>query len=809
MYCRVLACDYDGTTAVNGKLVPEVAAALRAARAQGLVTLLVTGRVLPDLHAAQVDWTAFDAVVAENGAIVWLPGRDRTFHLGSPPPAHFLGELRARGVPFHAGAVVLGTADRHAGELLDVVRRLGIDGQLAFNREALMLLPTGVDKAAGVRRALEELGRSERNLIAFGDAENDLPLLALAEVGVAARGAVPSVAAAADERLSHPGGAGVAHYIEALLTRDAVAPTPPRRQIVLGHDDRGPVTLPGSGTSVMISGDARTGKSWLAGLVAEQLLDAGYRLSVLDPEGDHLCLGRRPRVLVLCHDLPLPAPAAVPPLLAEKGLSVVLSVAPLPQQEKLAYARELLDAIAPVQTASGVPHWIVVDEAHYFFHQGAPSCRHASTRACRRTSSCARRSTKSGTSSRRCCAAGIPPAWPRMPCCGGSAARTWAFCAATAMRPAGRSSPPKPASPRRRTTDASMPTSRYRPTRPSASSTPTAQPRRSHAASPSSTPPSAGCRRPRCAITSPPAISLAGRPMSSETGRSRRGCASSKRPRAPAAPRTARRSSRTSPTATSFRSPDRARRTAARSRRGSWPSPRARDRGARAAAASRAGTPRPSAGSRSRTARSRPRGSPPQTGSPPRPPRSSPRAARGRRTRAGAGGSRGRGGPASRRARPGARRSTAPSPPLTRRARRAAAGGARRRRPARAPSWPPSCRRESSRRGPGGSSRSARRRGAGDGCRGRRARRAASRGARPRTRTARDRDDRACGCAARPGSWWRRARGALPPPGAPPTRRHPRSARARRRRAAARRACSRPRASGCRGGQIRSRRRRR
>jgi hydroxymethylpyrimidine pyrophosphatase-like HAD family hydrolase len=381
MYCRVLACDYDGTTAVNGKLVPEVAAALRAARAQGLVTLLVTGRVLPDLHAAQVDWTAFDAVVAENGAIVWLPGRDRTFHLGSPPPAHFLGELRARGVPFHAGAVVLGTADRHAGELLDVVRRLGIDGQLAFNREALMLLPTGVDKAAGVRRALEELGRSERNLIAFGDAENDLPLLALAEVGVAARGAVPSVAAAADERLSHPGGAGVAHYIEALLTRDAVAPTPPRRQIVLGHDDRGPVTLPGSGTSVMISGDARTGKSWLAGLVAEQLLDAGYRLSVLDPEGDHLCLGRRPRVLVLGHDLPLPAPAAVPPLLAEKGLSVVLSVATLPQQEKLAYARELLDAIAPVQTASGVPHWIVVDEAHYFFHQGAPSCRHAATRA--------------------------------------------------------------------------------------------------------------------------------------------------------------------------------------------------------------------------------------------------------------------------------------------------------------------------------------------------------------------------------------------------------------------------------------------
>ncbi|HLK10574.1 MAG TPA: HAD hydrolase family protein [Candidatus Binatia bacterium] len=381
MYCRVLACDFDGTTAINGRLAPEVAATLRAARAHGVITLLVTGRVLADLHAADVDWAAFDAVVAENGALVWLPAADRTIHLGTPPPEHFLGELRARGVPFHAGAVVVGTWDRHAGELLDVVRRLGVDGQLVFNREALMLLPSGVNKAAGVRRAIEEFARSEHNLVAFGDAENDLPLLTMAELGVAARGAVPAVAAAADERLSHPGGAGVAHYVDALLAAGAAAPTPPRRRIVLGQDDGGPVTLPGSGTNVMISGDPRSGKSWLAGLVAEQLIDEGYRLCVLDPEGDHLCLGRRPRVLVLGHDLPLPAPPAVPHLLAEKRLSVVLSLAALPQRDKLAYACDVLDAIGPAQTATGVPHWTMVDEAHYFFHEAASSCRHAAGRA--------------------------------------------------------------------------------------------------------------------------------------------------------------------------------------------------------------------------------------------------------------------------------------------------------------------------------------------------------------------------------------------------------------------------------------------
>jgi hydroxymethylpyrimidine pyrophosphatase-like HAD family hydrolase len=42
MYCRVIACDFDGTGAVEGHPAPELYAALAAARAQGIVTLLVT-----------------------------------------------------------------------------------------------------------------------------------------------------------------------------------------------------------------------------------------------------------------------------------------------------------------------------------------------------------------------------------------------------------------------------------------------------------------------------------------------------------------------------------------------------------------------------------------------------------------------------------------------------------------------------------------------------------------------------------------------------------------------------------------------
>ncbi len=330
MYCRVLACDFDGTGATGGQLAPELAAALGAAKVQGFVTVLVTGRVHEDVQALCTDLSMFDAVVAENGAVVCFPGLGRTIQLGQPPPAQFLGELRARGIPFQAGAVIVGTWDRHATEVLQLIRRFAIDSQLIFNREAMMMLPSGINKAVGVRRALEELGRSERNVVAFGDAENDLPLFAMAEVSVAARGAVAAVAAQADDHLTHPGGAGVAHYVHGLLEQGGNIPTPSRHRIVLGSAADGTAAaLPASGANVMISGDPRAGKSWLAGLVAEQLLARGYRLCIIDTEGDYLSLAQRPRVLLLGDDLGLPDPAAVARLLDDEPVSLVLNLASL------------------------------------------------------------------------------------------------------------------------------------------------------------------------------------------------------------------------------------------------------------------------------------------------------------------------------------------------------------------------------------------------------------------------------------------------------------------------------------------------
>ena len=375
MYCRVLACDFDGTCASDGHLAPETADVLRTARAAGIMTLLVTGRVLEDLRRGSVDFSAFDAVVAENGAIVWLPNVDRTIQLGEAPPEWFLGRLRDAGIAFQAGAVVIGTWEQHAAHALSLIREAGVDLQLVFNRGAVMLLPSGINKAVGVERALAELGRSARNMIAFGDAENDLPLFALSEIGVAARGSVPAVATAADDRLTQPGPAGVGHYIRRLLDLHARVPTTDRRRLELGVTSWGTAAaLPLGQTNVLVSGDPRSGKSWLAGLVAERMIEEGYRLCILDPEGDYASLATRPGVVPIGRRIALPAPENLAAVLADVGASLIVNLTGLPQPEKCRYVSAAIGALADERARTGLPHWTLVDEAHYFLHAGQECC---------------------------------------------------------------------------------------------------------------------------------------------------------------------------------------------------------------------------------------------------------------------------------------------------------------------------------------------------------------------------------------------------------------------------------------------------
>jgi hydroxymethylpyrimidine pyrophosphatase-like HAD family hydrolase len=215
-----LAADYDGTLAHHGQVDAPTLAALQRVRASGRALLLVTGRQLDDLKKTFSHLDLFALVVAENGAVLYRPESREEITLGPPPPPVFLAMLRARGVPFSAGRVVVATGEQHRHNVLDAIRALGLDLHVILNKGAVMVLPPNVDKATGLVAALNELKLSPANTVAVGDAENDHPLLAACGCGVAVANALPALKERAAFVTSGDHGAGVTELIDRLIADD-------------------------------------------------------------------------------------------------------------------------------------------------------------------------------------------------------------------------------------------------------------------------------------------------------------------------------------------------------------------------------------------------------------------------------------------------------------------------------------------------------------------------------------------------------------------------------------------------------------
>jgi phosphoglycolate phosphatase (TIGR01487 family) len=366
-FVRAVALDFDGTLADGNRLSETAMAAVDRIRDDGLVAVLVTGRILSELAATFPGISErFDVVVAENGAV--LAVADELRDLAEPVENALEAALKEGGVVLRRGRVLLAghTADAHA--VLAAVEALGLDCQIVHNRRALMILPAGVSKGTGLLAALNELGISPHNALAVGDGENDLALLSAAEVGVAVANAVPSLREHADLVLEQPDGTGVAALLTGPVCNGAEIVQPARRRIVIGQfADATPATIPGSPANILVCGATGSGKSYIAGLMIENWIAAGYTVLVIDIEGDHHALGRLHNTVVLDSQ---PSAGELLSLLRQHALSVVLDVSALAPPERLDYLRELPPLVEAERVASGLPHWIVVDEAHTTLSEG-------------------------------------------------------------------------------------------------------------------------------------------------------------------------------------------------------------------------------------------------------------------------------------------------------------------------------------------------------------------------------------------------------------------------------------------------------
>jgi hydroxymethylpyrimidine pyrophosphatase-like HAD family hydrolase len=216
-----LATDYDGTLASNGTVAPETVAALRRLAATGRKLILVTGRRIDDLIRVFPEVGIFDRVVAENGPLIYRPQSRETRALSEPPPAAFVEELRRRGVqPVTAGQVFVATEQPHERVVKDIIGELGLDLQVILNKGSVMVLPASIDKATGLRAALDELGLSPQDVVGIGDAENDEAFLLMCGCGVAVANALDSLKARADHVTVEADGAGVREVIAGLIAED-------------------------------------------------------------------------------------------------------------------------------------------------------------------------------------------------------------------------------------------------------------------------------------------------------------------------------------------------------------------------------------------------------------------------------------------------------------------------------------------------------------------------------------------------------------------------------------------------------------
>jgi hydroxymethylpyrimidine pyrophosphatase-like HAD family hydrolase len=369
---RAIALDYDGTLTANERPDPDVMDAVAEARREGRRLILATGRILADLEAVFPEAReCFDAIVAENGAVVWQPaGGVRTV---APPVSFALEEALCRtGIPIRRGQVLLATGAMYDQAILQEIARLGLEDQLIHNRAALMVLPPGITKGAGLLEALSDLNVSHHSTIGVGDAENDHSLLDACELGVAVANAVPGLKGRADVVLAEPDGAGVASLLRGAILREEVRIAPRRWEVRLGvFPDGSAATVPGAQVNVLVTGGALSGKSCLAGLLAERLMARGYSVCVLDPEGDHLGLGRLHGVMTLGGSDPLPGSDLLRRVIGHGIGSVVIDLSLRSMAEKQAYCRWAVETVARMREETGLPHWLFIDEAHLLGESGA------------------------------------------------------------------------------------------------------------------------------------------------------------------------------------------------------------------------------------------------------------------------------------------------------------------------------------------------------------------------------------------------------------------------------------------------------
>lgn len=264
---RLIATDLDGTLLRNDKTVsPRNAEAIRLAHQAGLLVVGATGRYLASLPSILAP-VGVDYAVTSNGAQCYQLSTGKLLfedtistdaaariiahltehfpeartevaigdgwtHYAQPGYADLLSDLERRNFPIEYRVLtsldeidqpLIKVTARHPSlrpeVLLDSLLASGMPGfhPTTSGGPILEISGAGITKAHGVARLAEQLGFDAEQVMAIGDARNDIELLGWAGIGVAMGNAIPETIAAADHTTATNQEDGFAMAVEALL----------------------------------------------------------------------------------------------------------------------------------------------------------------------------------------------------------------------------------------------------------------------------------------------------------------------------------------------------------------------------------------------------------------------------------------------------------------------------------------------------------------------------------------------------------------------------------------------------------------
>jgi phosphoglycolate phosphatase (TIGR01487 family) len=222
---RAVVTDVDGTLTDRRRRINTAAIeAIRTLVDAGITVVFASGNTVCFMDSLSKMIGTDGTIIGENGGV---------YRRGFSGPLHIAGDRKVcleafevlrdyfsrKGVELELYSAQYRFADVAFARNVDpaeaqaVVQEQALPVRVLDTGFAIHLQPPGVSKGAAMRELAIEMGLSTSEIIAVGDSENDIEMLAAAGVGVAVANANPATRMAADLVTTKPHGEG---FVEAV-----------------------------------------------------------------------------------------------------------------------------------------------------------------------------------------------------------------------------------------------------------------------------------------------------------------------------------------------------------------------------------------------------------------------------------------------------------------------------------------------------------------------------------------------------------------------------------------------------------------